>query len=92
EAETQILMRDGETVVIGGLLKDVVKEGLYKVPFLGDIPLLGLLFQRKTHNTEKIDLLIFITAHIIKMDEFGNTASMPGIEQFEAGKDSKNSE
>ncbi|MCK5655932.1 MAG: type II secretion system protein GspD, partial [Candidatus Aureabacteria bacterium] len=92
EAETQILMRDGETVVIGGLLKDVVKEGLYKVPFLGDIPLLGLLFQRKTHNTEKIDLLIFITAHIIKMDEFGNTASMPGIEQFEVGKDSKNSE
>lgn len=92
EAETQILMKDGETVVIGGLLKDVVKEGVYKVPFLGDIPLLGLLFQRKTHNTEKIDLLIFITAHIIKMDEFGNTASMPGIEQFEVGKDSKNSE
>ncbi|MEA3346667.1 MAG: hypothetical protein U9Q21_01090 [Candidatus Auribacterota bacterium] len=86
EAETQILMRDGETVVIGGLLKDVVKEGVYKVPFLGDIPLLGLLFQRQTHNTQKVDLLIFITAHIIKTDEFGNTAPMPGIERFEASK------
>ena len=92
EAETQILMRDGETVVIGGLLKDVVREGVYKIPFLGDIPLLGLLFQRKTYGTEKIDLLIFITAHIIKTDEFGNTAPMPGIEQFEAGRDNKNSE
>lgn len=86
EAETQILMKDGETVVIGGLLKDVVREGVYKVPFLGDIPLLGLLFQRKTYDTGKVDLLIFITAHIIKTDEFGNTVPMPGIEQFEAGK------
>lgn len=64
EAETQILMKDGETVVIGGLLKDVKTKGRYTVPVLGKIPLLGLLFTRDTTDSEKIDLLIFITAKI----------------------------
>jgi type IV pilus assembly protein PilQ len=60
------MMKDGETIVIGGLLKDVKSKSKYKVPFLGDIPLLGLLFTRDTVDTEKIDLLIFITARIIE--------------------------
>ena len=64
EAETQILMRDGETIVIGGLLKDVKTKGYHKVPILGDIPLLGMAFTRRTDDVEKIDLLIFITARI----------------------------
>ncbi|MCM8765370.1 MAG: secretin and TonB N-terminal domain-containing protein, partial [Candidatus Omnitrophica bacterium] len=66
EAETQILMRSGETVVIGGLLKDVQIESRTGVPLLSSIPLLGLLFQRKTTDIEKIDLLIFIRAFIIE--------------------------
>jgi type IV pilus assembly protein PilQ len=72
EAETQVLIRDGETVVIGGLLKDVKTRGRSGIPFLGDIPLLGLLFQRQTEDTEKIDLLIFITARIMKEGEFSD--------------------
>ncbi|MCX5715365.1 MAG: type IV pilus secretin PilQ [Candidatus Omnitrophica bacterium] len=66
EAETQIMMKDGETVVIGGLLKDVKSKGKFTVPILGKIPLLGLLFTRDTYDTEKIDLLIFITAKIVE--------------------------
>jgi type IV pilus assembly protein PilQ len=66
EAETQILIKDGETVVIGGLLKDVKSKEIIGVPILSKIPLLGLLFQRRTTDIEKIDLLIFITAHIVK--------------------------
>jgi type IV pilus secretin PilQ/predicted competence protein len=69
ETQTQILMRDGETIAIGGLLKDVKREGIVKVPILGDIPLLGLLFQRKTYDTEKIDLIIFLTVRILKPGE-----------------------
>ena len=69
ETQTQVILRDGETIVIGGLLKDVRSESIIKVPILGDIPFLGLLFQRKTWDTEKIDLLIFITAHIVNPDE-----------------------
>ena len=70
EAETQILIKDGETVVIGGLLKDIKTRGQTGIPFLGKIPLIGFLFQRQTNDTEKIDLLIFITARIVKEDEF----------------------
>ncbi|MGE5308311.1 MAG: secretin and TonB N-terminal domain-containing protein [Deltaproteobacteria bacterium] len=70
EAQTQILMRDGETIVIGGLLKDVTSKSVIGVPFLAKIPLLGALFKRETVNTAKVDLLIFITAHVIKDEEF----------------------
>ncbi|MBI4436213.1 MAG: secretin and TonB N-terminal domain-containing protein [Candidatus Omnitrophica bacterium] len=69
EAETQILMRNGETIVIGGLLKDVKTAGYHRIPILGYIPLLGIPFQRRTDDVEKIDLLIFITARIVTENE-----------------------
>ncbi|MFH0935723.1 MAG: type IV pilus secretin PilQ [Candidatus Omnitrophota bacterium] len=66
EAETRIFMKDGETIVIGGLLKDVKNKSVSGIPFLKDLPYLGKLFGRETVDTEKIDLIIFITAHIVK--------------------------
>ncbi len=72
EAETQVLMKDGETIIIGGLLKDVKSEEEIGVPFLSKIPILGWLFKRKTEDTEKIDLLIFITAYIIEPGEINS--------------------
>ncbi|MDP2923396.1 MAG: hypothetical protein Q8O30_06735 [Candidatus Omnitrophota bacterium] len=66
EAETQIILRDGETIVMGGLLKDVKKKERTGVPVLGKLPVLGWLFQRDIFYTEKVDLLIFITANIVK--------------------------
>jgi type IV pilus secretin PilQ/predicted competence protein len=70
ETQTQVLIRDGETIVIGGLLKDVIGKETIGIPFLSKIPVLGGLFRRDTYDTEKIDLLIFITARIIKEGEF----------------------
>jgi general secretion pathway protein D len=70
EAQTQILMRDGETVVIGGLLKDVKTTGRSGVPFLSKLPFLGGLFSRDTVDVSKVDLLIFITARIIDEDQY----------------------
>ncbi|MEW6009162.1 MAG: secretin and TonB N-terminal domain-containing protein [Candidatus Omnitrophota bacterium] len=69
EAETQLLVKDGETVVIGGLLKDVKSESEYGIPFLSKIPIFGGLFKRTVDDTEKIDLLIFITASIVKTEQ-----------------------
>lgn len=69
EVETRVLMKDGETIVIGGLLKDVKNKEIIGIPFLSKIPLLGILFKRETIDTQKIDLLIFITARIIKEGE-----------------------
>lgn len=69
EAETQVLMNDGETIIIGGLLKDYKKTSNIGVPFLSRIPFLGRLFRRDTEDVAKIELLIFITAYIV--DESG---------------------
>lgn len=70
EAQTQVLLKDGETVVIGGLLKDVKSTEYIGIPFLKDIPWIGRLFRRETIDTQKIDLLIFINAKIMQEGEF----------------------
>ncbi|MDD5060160.1 MAG: secretin and TonB N-terminal domain-containing protein [Candidatus Omnitrophica bacterium] len=70
EAQTQVLLQDGETVVIGGLLKDVKSKEIIGIPLIKDIPWVGKFFSRETTDTQKIDLLIFITAKIIKGGEF----------------------
>ncbi|MEK7317172.1 MAG: secretin N-terminal domain-containing protein [Candidatus Eisenbacteria bacterium] len=64
-ATTQVVMKGGETVMIGGLIKEVDVKTTRKVPFLGDIPLLGALFKHKTTSKQKVDLMIFITPHLI---------------------------
>jgi type IV pilus assembly protein PilQ len=66
ETETQIIMEDGETIVIGGLLKDVKARSKIGLPFLGKLPLIGPVLQRTTTDMEKIDLLIFITAKLVE--------------------------
>lgn len=71
EAETQILIQDGDTIVIGGLLKDALAKSRVGIPFLGKLPFLGPLFSRSTTDIEKIDLLIFITAKIIEPGTLG---------------------
>ena len=64
--DATVMIKDGETLVIGGLIKDKVIETRTKVPFLGDIPILGLLFQHKGEEVVRNNLLIFITPHIVK--------------------------
>lgn len=66
EAETQMVIDDGDTVVMGGLLSDAKTQELAGVPFLSDIPLLGKLFDRETKNAVKTDLLIFLTVKIVR--------------------------
>lgn len=66
EAQTQVLLRDGETVVIGGLLKDVKGKERIGIPFLKDLPWgIGNFFSRETTHVTKIDLLIFIKAKVV---------------------------
>jgi len=71
EVQTQVLVKDGESIVIGGLLKDVKSKEIIGIPFLKDLPWgLGKIFGRETTKNQKIDLLIFITAKIIKEGEY----------------------
>lgn len=65
EIETQVLLDNGETVVIGGIYTLTKSTSYKKVPFFGDIPLLGWLFRSKTNVSNKTELLIFLTPKIL---------------------------
>ncbi|AHI29296.1 type IV pilus secretin PilQ [Marinobacter similis] len=68
EVTTQVLVGNGETVVLGGIFQSEVATQTTKTPFLGDIPYLGRLFKRTEHVDERSELLIFITPKILKND------------------------
>lgn len=64
--KTSIVVRDGQTVVIGGLMQEREEETIAKTPVLGDVPVLSWLFKHKTKSRTKTNLLVFLTPHIIK--------------------------
>ena len=85
QANTQVRVLDGETIIIGGLVQDELQLTRTKIPVLGDLPLLGNLFRGVVRNNMKTELVIFITPHILKerdslsagertklLDEFGS--------------------
>jgi type IV pilus assembly protein PilQ len=65
EIKTQVLLDNGETVVIGGIYEQDKNDTITKVPFFGDIPLLGWLFKSKEVKDNKTELLIFLTPRIL---------------------------
>ncbi len=66
EIVTQVLVNDGQTVVLGGIMETEFRETETKVPWLGDIPGLGILFKNKSKTNNKDELLIFITPRILR--------------------------
>ena len=67
--ETKVEVKNGQTIAIGGLIKETTFENMSKVPLLGDMPVLGRLFTREKTEKEKRELVIFITPKIIDLDE-----------------------
>jgi general secretion pathway protein D len=65
-ADTVAVTADGQTIIIGGLMESDKSATDTKIPFLGDIPVLGNLFKRKQKNDVKTELLIFLTPHIVQ--------------------------
>jgi type IV pilus assembly protein PilQ len=68
EIDTSVLVENGQTVVLGGVYEFTNEHDVTKVPFLGDIPILGALFRDKTDKNSKAELLVFITPHILGQD------------------------
>jgi type IV pilus assembly protein PilQ len=66
QIQTQVLVGDGQTVVLGGILETTKSYAAQKVPWLGDIPILGNLFKSTTNINDKTELLIFITPKILR--------------------------
>ena len=64
QADSRVQVRDGQTVVIGGLMQDQKTSTINKVPILGDIPLVGQIFRRTETQKVKTELMIFLTPHV----------------------------
>lgn len=65
-AETTVTVRDGEPMIIGGLIGAEEEKSVSKIPFLGDLPLLGALFRNHRKSKTESELIIFLTAHVLK--------------------------
>lgn len=89
-AKTSIVVKDKETVVIGGLIQDSEEDTVSKVPFLGDIPLMGWLFKTKSKIRKKTNLMILLTPHIVK--DATDLAEMTRIQRESFGDSAKKSE
>ena len=64
--KTNVMVDDGQVVVLGGLIEEKISESIQKVPFLGDIPFLGALFRSKTADVTKTNLMVFIHPVILR--------------------------
>jgi type II secretory pathway component GspD/PulD (secretin) len=65
-AQTNVRMKDGDTMVIGGLISSTDTKSLSKVPILGDLPVLGKLFQSVSKSNNETEVVIFLKAKIVK--------------------------
>ena len=65
DISTKVTIWDGATLVMGGLTREEVKKVNDKIPFFGDIPLVGRLFRSKGESAQKRNLLIFVTANLV---------------------------
>lgn len=79
--KTNIIVSNGDTAVLGGLIKDEEYETIKKVPLLGDLPLLGWLFKGKKSDKKKVNMLVFLTPRIIR-----NTADQQALVNAKAAE------
>ncbi|MBT9524383.1 MAG: type II secretion system secretin GspD, partial [Rhizobacter sp.] len=82
--ETTVVVDDGQIMVLGGLLKDEYSGSASKVPFLGDIPLIGGLFRSDTRERKKSNLMVFLRPVVIRTQEAANAISMDRYDQIRA--------
>jgi len=69
EIKTASIVQNGESVIIGGLIKDYTSITKTKVPFLGDLPFMGALFRNENRSTDKINLVMILTPYIVRNSE-----------------------
>ncbi|MBL0926119.1 MAG: hypothetical protein IBJ11_00510 [Phycisphaerales bacterium] len=89
KAETTVTVKDGETIVIGGLIQNQAQTRKSKVPILGDIPILGLPFKTEKTTTAKTELLIILTPRVIQSDRDLRDLSEEEIERLTVPRDVK---
>ncbi|MGQ9610300.1 MAG: secretin N-terminal domain-containing protein [bacterium] len=82
EASASVTVKDGQTMIIGGIIEDKKTETNNKVPILSSLPFIGRLFQRKEANSGKTELMVFITPHIISNPEDVDISKLSNTPKF----------
>ena len=77
--ETEVELRDGQTFAIAGLMNNTLTSTMGKIPGIGDIPILGLLFRSKAHQKNQTELVVMITPSIIKKGQMGVSEGLPSL-------------
>jgi hypothetical protein len=77
--ETEVELRDGQTFAIAGLMNNTLTNTMSKIPGIGDIPILGLLFKSKAHQKQQTELVVMITPTIIRKGQMGVSESLPSL-------------
>ena len=90
ETTTQLIVGDGQTVVISGILRSEDREVVRKIPFFGDIPLIGALFTSTETETEKTELVAFITPYVIENEEDLRRVNGPYLSRLESLREQLN--
>jgi len=91
-ASTRVAVLDGQTIVIGGLIEDQIKDTVKKVPLLGDVPIAGALFKRTVKSKTKTELLIFLTPFVAKEPKLLTPISEAERARSNLGKDKETSD
>ena len=87
--ETEVELRDGQTFAIAGLMNNTVTSTMGKIPGIGDIPILGLLFKSKAHQKNQTELVVMITPTIIKRGQPGVSEGLPSPVEPYMGRPNK---
>ena len=87
--ETEVELRDGQTFAIAGLMNNTVTSTMSKIPGIGDIPILGLLFRSKAHQKNQTELVVMITPTIIKRGQSGVSEGLPSPVEPYLGRPNK---
>ena len=66
EAQTTVSAKDGETIVLGGMIRNQISATVNKIPLLGDLPILGNIFRNTTKDNQKTELLVFLTPRVVR--------------------------
>ena len=87
--ETEVELRDGQTFAIAGLMNNTLTNTMSKIPGIGDIPIIGKLFQSKAHQKNQTELVVMITPTIIRRGQMGVSEGLPSLVEPYLGPPSK---
>ncbi len=85
EAQTTVSVKDGETIILGGIIRNTVTTTTNKIPLLGDIPILGNLFKSTSHDKAKTELIVLLTPHVVKNPDDAAKLREQGIRELSPG-------